>query len=94
MIAAPGKERLRQAASTGVHPNGPALAWNNTVTHLLIFEKAFEQLVTRFHTFLNKREDGRVNRGGTSTATSVDNYGLLIEDLRTTTRRSPKTSRP
>jgi len=27
-----------------------------------IFEKAFEQLVTRFHTFLNKRETERVNR--------------------------------
>ena len=45
-----------------------------------IFEKAFEQLVTRFHTFLSKREEERVKRGGTSTVRSVDNYGLLIED--------------
>ena len=45
-----------------------------------IFEKAFEQLVTRFHTFLSKRETERVNRGGTSTARSVENFGLLIED--------------
>jgi hypothetical protein len=45
-----------------------------------IFEKAFEQLVTRFHTFLSKRETERVNRGGTTSARSLDNYGLLIED--------------
>ncbi len=45
-----------------------------------IFEKAFEQLVTRFHTFLTKREDQRVNRGGTTSAQSLDNCGLLIED--------------
>lgn len=44
------------------------------------FEKAFEQLVTRFHTFLSKREAERVNRGGTTSASSLDNCGLLIED--------------
>jgi hypothetical protein len=37
-------------------------------------------VVTRFHTFLSKREDERVKRGGSSTGRSVDNYGLLIED--------------
>jgi hypothetical protein len=45
-----------------------------------IFEKAFEQVVTRFHTFLGKRETERVNRGGTTTPRSLDNFGLLIED--------------
>jgi len=45
-----------------------------------IFEKAFEQLVTRFHTFLCKRETERVYRGGTTSAKSLDNCGLLIED--------------
>jgi hypothetical protein len=45
-----------------------------------IFERAFEQLVTRFHTFLSKREKERVKRGGTSPPRSVENYGLLIED--------------
>lgn len=45
-----------------------------------VFEKSFEQLVTRFHTFLGKRENERLNRGGTVSARSVDNYGLLIED--------------
>jgi len=45
-----------------------------------IFEKAFEQLVTRFHTFLTKRETERVNRGGTTSTMSIDNCGLLIED--------------
>jgi hypothetical protein len=45
-----------------------------------VFEKSFEQLVTRFHTFLSKRESERLNRGGTVSARSVDNYGLLIED--------------
>ena len=44
------------------------------------FEKAFEQVVSRFHTFLTKREEERVKRGGSSTGRSVDNYGLLIED--------------
>ncbi len=45
-----------------------------------IFEKAFEQVVTRFHTFLTKREGERVKRGGSSTGISVDNQGLLIQD--------------
>jgi hypothetical protein len=45
-----------------------------------IFANAFEQLVTRFHTFLRKREDERTSRGGTTKARSVENYGLLIED--------------
>lgn len=45
-----------------------------------IFEKAFEQVVTRFHTFLVKWESGRLNQGGSVSATSVDNFGLLIED--------------
>lgn len=45
-----------------------------------IFEKAFEQVVTRFHTFLVKWESGRVNQGGSVSATSVHNFGLLIQD--------------
>jgi hypothetical protein len=45
-----------------------------------IFAKSFEQLVTRFHTFLSKREDERLNRGGATSANSVDNHGLLIQD--------------
>ncbi len=45
-----------------------------------IFERAFEQLVTRFHTFLSKREAERVNLGGATSAKSLDNRGLLIED--------------
>ncbi len=45
-----------------------------------IFEKAFEQVVTRFHTFLVKWESGRLNQGGSVSATSVDNFGLLIQD--------------
>jgi hypothetical protein len=45
-----------------------------------VFEKSFEQLVTRFHTFLGKRENERLNRGGAVSSRSVDNYGLLIED--------------
>lgn len=45
-----------------------------------IFEKAFEQVVTRFHTFLVKWESGRLHQGGGVSTTSVDNYGLLIQD--------------
>lgn len=45
-----------------------------------VFEKSFEQLISRFHTFLSKREAERINRGGSTTAKSVENYGLLIED--------------
>jgi hypothetical protein len=45
-----------------------------------LFEKAFEQVVTRFHIFLSKRETERVRRGGASTGMSVDNHGLLIQD--------------
>ncbi len=45
-----------------------------------IFEKAFEQAVTRFHTFLVKWEGGRLSQGGSVSATSVDNFGLLIQD--------------
>jgi hypothetical protein len=45
-----------------------------------VFEKSFEQLVTRFQTFLGKRESERLNLGGTFSPHSVENYGLLIED--------------
>ncbi len=45
-----------------------------------VFEKAFEQVVTRFHTFLRQREGQRVNLGGAPAARSVENFGLLIED--------------
>ena len=45
-----------------------------------IFEKAFEQVVTRFHTFLVKWESGRRSQGGNVSATSVDNFGLIIQD--------------
>ena len=45
-----------------------------------IFAKAFEQVVTRFHTFLVKWESGRISQGGIVSANSVDNFGLLIQD--------------
>jgi len=45
-----------------------------------IFEKAFEQVVTRFHTFLTKRQEERVKRGEAFALQTVDNHGLLIED--------------
>jgi hypothetical protein len=45
-----------------------------------IFEKSFEQLVTRFHAFLINREKKRINLGGVASVRSVENYGLLIED--------------
>jgi len=45
-----------------------------------VFEKSFEQLISRFHTFLSKRETERINRGGSTSSKSVENYGLLIED--------------
>ena len=45
-----------------------------------VFELSFEQLVTRFHTFLRKREDERLKLGGRVSTTSVENHGLLIED--------------
>ena len=45
-----------------------------------VFETAFEQLVARFHTFLAKREEERLRLGGTTTAKSLDNFGLLIQD--------------
>ena len=45
-----------------------------------VFEKSFEQVVTRFHTFLSKREGERIRQGGEARMRSVDNHGLLIQD--------------
>jgi len=45
-----------------------------------LFEGAFEQLVSRFDTFLKNREKKRINRGGASTPKSIENRGLIIQD--------------
>jgi hypothetical protein len=53
-----------------------------------IFEKAFEQVVTRFNTFLTNRQEERVKQGEAFALQTVDNHGLLIEDNNQTVEKN------